>query len=255
MALKLCRNHLFLNIGQKYRNVQTRWFKSSIQTESASTSSASGNYSKLMMGSFFGSIGFFLLGNNGIQQRVSNVINEHFCLDYYAVKETYSLYIMDDLSKWEQADPTKRLLAVMINSLAAGLAVGFVPLPTIARIAIVLVAAKFYNQQSPGYMFMGLRAVCIEDEDKFGADDIARNDWRAQMDITNMVRRQLAFCPVELVIYIGCLGSMAVASVLTASIYASHVVQFYSTSNRTWLDKWSNIQVIDLAKLEKGNEE
>merc|ERR1712228_437912 len=99
---KQCRNQMFC-YGHQYRQIQRGWFKSSIQTESASTPSASGNYSKLMMASFFGSIGFFLLSNNGIQQRVSNVINDHFCFDFGAVKETYSLYIMDDLSKWEQA--------------------------------------------------------------------------------------------------------------------------------------------------------
>merc|ERR1712228_569412 len=226
---------------------------SSIQTESASTSSASGNYSKLMMASFFGSIGFFLLSNNGIQQRVSNAINDHFCFDFGAVKETYSLYIMDDLSKWEQADPTKRLMAVMINSFAVGIAIGFIPLPLTVRIGMILLTAKYYNQQSPGYMFMGLRAIYVDNDDGFENDDIARNDWRARMDITNMVRRQFAFCPIELLIYIGCLGSMSIASTLTASIYASHIIQFYSTSNRTWLDKWSSIQVIDLAKFAKEN--
>ena len=258
----LCHHRLFYH---RYVNTQTnimykyhkRWsnFKSSIQTESVNKSgSGINNYSRILFSSLIGSIFFFGLGNKKIQLSLSQFINDKFVLDYFAVKETYRYYIDDDLTNWPQTNPTKRLCAILINSFCVGFVVGIIRSQIIVKIGMVLTMAMLYNEQSPGYMIMGLRAIYINNNDNNdnNNDNYNKNinEWRARMDYYNFIRRQFAFYPIELLIYIACLGALGPASILSAIAWGTHIIQFYGDSNRTWLDKWSKIQVIDLAQLQ-----
>eukprot|EP00483_Globobulimina_turgida_P005105 UN05115 len=232
-AYKICQNRLNLNsyhhknIGYKHicRYIHKRWFKSSIQTESSAISTKSSAYSRVLITSLLGTICFFVLGNNEIQKRMSNFVNQRLCLDYFELKETYKYYISNDLKRYPQVHPTKRLLAVITDFFVVGCIVGITGFPMIVRIGMILFTAKYYNQQSPGFMIFGLRGIYVENENE---NNIV--GWRARMDYTNYIRLQYAFCPIQFVLYIGCLGSMTVASIVSTLVFGSHIVQFYGTS-------------------------
>lgn len=239
----------------RLRNIHRSFstFKSSITPESNSGRGTS-QYGRLLFGSFVGSGIFFGLNNNDIQSKFSNFLNQNVCKDYYAVKETYRYYINEDLKSWPKVNPYKRLAAITINSFVIGFISGIIKLPMMVRIGMILFCCKYYNEQSPGFMICGLRGVAIENnEDKFGNNLVLRTEWRARMDYCNYIKRQFAYCPIELAIYIASLGSIGIAINLSLAVWLTHIAQFYiSDENQTWLDKWANIQVIDLGVLQNS---
>ena len=245
-------------ILSRFNGIQRRGssFKSSIQPMpmGGDRKGPSSGYLRILTSACFGSVCFVLMGNEDVQFRVSNVMNG-LCLDYYAVKEMYRYDVPHDLSSWPAVPPEKRLSAVIVNSLVVGAVSGFIRLPMMINVVMVCVMAKYFNQQSPGYMLMGLRAIYVKKEDTestsgYNGMSSVDQEERARMDYANFVRRQFAFYPMEAAIYAACVGSMTAASIISTVVYGYHIMQFYGKSNRTWLDKWANVQVIDLRAIQ-----